>query len=83
MSAVVPLGFELADISGAPYLSKPTTIKGRKKRIGLRWQGSTQFEHEHHKAFPYELMFAAVGNAQAHIKAGKLRALGADIQRVK
>jgi hypothetical protein len=65
MSAIVPLGFELADISGAPYLSKPVTIKGRKKRIGLRWQGSTQFEHEHHKAFPYELMFAAVKDADA------------------
>jgi hypothetical protein len=65
MSAVVPLGFELADISGAPYMTKPTTIKGRKKRIGLRWQGSTQFEHEHHKAFPYELMFTAVKDADA------------------
>ena len=65
MSAIVHLGFELPDISGAPYLSKPVTIKGRKKRIGLRWQGSTQFEHEHHKAFPYELMFAAVKDADA------------------
>jgi hypothetical protein len=50
----------LSDISGAAYLSKPTTIKSPKKRIGLRWQGSTQFEHEHHKAFPYALMFDAV-----------------------
>jgi hypothetical protein len=65
MSAVVPLGFELADLSGAPYLTKPVTIKGRKKRIGLRWQGSAQFEHEHHKAFPYELMFHAVKDADA------------------
>jgi hypothetical protein len=65
MSAVVPLGFELEDISGAPYISKPTVIKGSKKRIGLRWQGSSQFEHEHHKAFPYELMFAAVKDADA------------------
>ena len=65
MSAVVPLGFELADLSGAPYLSKPTTIKGRKKRIGLRWQGQSQFEHEHHKKFPYELMFHAVKDADA------------------
>ena len=60
MSAIVPLGFELSDISGAAYLSKPMAIKSPKKRIGLRWQGSTQFEHEHHKAFPYELMFDAV-----------------------
>jgi len=60
MSAVVPLGLELADLSGAPYISKPVTIKGRKKRIGLRWQGNSKFEHEHHKKFPYELMFDAV-----------------------
>jgi len=60
MSAAVPLGLELADLSGAPYISKPVTIKGRKKRIGLRWQGNSKFEHEHHKKFPYELMFDAV-----------------------
>jgi hypothetical protein len=63
MSAVVPLGFELSDISGAPYLAKPVVIKGRKKRIGLRWQGQSKFEHEHHKKFPYELMFSAVKDA--------------------
>ena len=60
MSAVVPLGLEFADLSGAPYISKPVTIKGRKKRIGLRWQGNSKFEAEHHKKFPYELMFDAV-----------------------
>jgi len=65
MSAIVPLGFDYGDISGAPYITKPVTIKSRKKRIGLRWQGSTQFEHEHHKAFPYELMFAAVKDTDA------------------
>ena len=65
MSAVVPLGFELEDISGEAYLAKPATIKGHKKRIGLRWQGGTRFEHEHHKAFPYEMMFSAVIDADA------------------
>lgn len=60
MSAIVPLGLELEDISGKPYIAKPTTIKGRKRRIGLRWQGQSAFEHEHHKKFPYELMFDAV-----------------------
>jgi hypothetical protein len=60
MSAAVPLGLELADLPGAPYISKPVVIKGRKKRIGLRWQGNSKFEHEHHKRFPYELMFDAV-----------------------
>jgi len=60
MSAVVPLGFELDDLNGAPYITKPVAIKGRKKRIGLRWQGNSTFEHEHHKKFPHELMFDAV-----------------------
>ena len=65
MSAVVPLGFELGDLSGKPYLSKPTVIKGNKKRIGLRWQGQSAFEHDHNKKFPYELMFNAVKDADA------------------
>jgi hypothetical protein len=65
MSAVVPLGFELADLSGAPYITKPVTIKSRKKQIGLRWQGNSKFEHEHHKKFPYDLMFEAVKDADA------------------
>ena len=65
MSAVVPLGFELDDLSGAPYITKPITIRNRKKRIGLRWQGNPSFEHEHHKRFPHELMFAAVKDTDA------------------
>jgi hypothetical protein len=65
MSAVVPLGLEMRDLSGAPYLEKPMSIKGRKKRIGLRWQGNSKFEHEHNKKFPYELMFEAVKDIDA------------------
>lgn len=65
MSAVVPLGFELADLSGKPYLSKPKVIKSNRKRIGLRWQGNGQFEAEHHKKFPFDLMFDAVKDADA------------------
>ena len=65
MSAIVPLGFELEDITGEAYITKPKTIKGYRKRIGLRWQGQSAFEHEHHKKFPYELMFDAVKDADA------------------
>jgi hypothetical protein len=65
MSAVVPLGFEVGDLSGKPYLHKPTVIKGNKKRIGLRWQGQSAFEHDHNKKFPYDLMFNAVKDADA------------------
>jgi len=65
MSAVVPLGFELTDLTGEAYITKPKTIKGYRKRIGLRWQGQSAFEHEHHKKFPYELMFDAVKDVDA------------------
>ncbi len=65
MSAVVPLGLELDDLDGSPYIKKPIAIKSGKKRIGLRWQGSSRFEHEHFKKFPYELMFDAVKDVDA------------------
>lgn len=65
MSAVVPLGFELEDIHGNPYIKSPTVIKGARKRIGLRWQGNSRFEKEHHKKFPYDLMFDSVKDADA------------------
>lgn len=63
MSAVVPLGFELEDIVGTPYINKPVTIKGHKKRIGLRWSGNKAFEEQHNKLFPAELLFSAVKSA--------------------
>jgi len=59
------LGYELEDLSGKPYLPKPNVIRGRKKRIGLRWQGNSKFEEDHHKKFPYQLMFDAVKDADA------------------
>jgi len=65
MSAVIPLGLSLKDLSGKQYIEKPIAIKGRKKRIGLRWQGQSKFEHEHNKKFPYNLMFDAVENVNA------------------
>ena len=65
MSAVVPLGFELEDLSGAPYITKPLAIKNRRKKIGLRWQGNSMFEKDHHKQFPHELMFQAVKDCNA------------------
>jgi len=65
MSAIVPLGFELEDLAGTPYITKPKAIRGFRKRIGLRWQGQSAFEHEHQKKFPYELMFDAVKGVDA------------------
>lgn len=65
MSAIVPLGFELEDLTGEAYITKPKTIKGFRKRIGLRWQGQTAFEAEHNKQFPYNLMFDALKDVDA------------------
>lgn len=65
MSSVVPLGFELEDLSGDPYITKPITIKSPRRRIGLRWQGSSHFEKEHNKKFPPELMFEALKDVKA------------------
>jgi hypothetical protein len=59
MSAPIMLGLEYKDVIGKPYITKPEVIKG-KKRIGLRWQGNPQFEHEQHRQFPCGLFFDAV-----------------------
>lgn len=65
LAMVMPyyLGYDISDLSGAAYITKPYAIKGRRKRIGLRWQGSSEFENDHNKKFPYDLMFNAVKDA--------------------
>lgn len=60
MSVVIPLGLEYKDIDGSGYLKRPQLIRGNKFRIGLRWQGNPQFEHEQHRLFPPNLLFDAV-----------------------
>jgi len=58
MSAVIPFGYEYKDLKGKPYIS-PTadTISGR---IGIRWRGNPQFEHEQYRLFPPDYLFDAV-----------------------
>jgi hypothetical protein len=65
MTAPNYLGYEMSDLRGDAYIPKPTTIKGRKKRIGIRWQGNSKFEDDHNKKFPYELLFNAIKDADA------------------
>ena len=65
MSAVVPLGFELEDLSGKPYIERPNVIRNKRKRIGLRWSGNPRFEHEQHRVFDPQLMFDAVKDTDA------------------
>jgi hypothetical protein len=65
MSTVVPLKLEYKDIKGAAYINKPDVEPHYGMRIGIRWQGSTVFEHEQHRLFPPELMFNALKGTNA------------------
>ena len=60
MSAVPILGWEYEDVDGSAYIPTPSTPHNKKYRIGLRWQGNPQFEHEQHRLFPSHLLFDAV-----------------------
>lgn len=60
MTAGIPLGLQYRDIDGAAYLPRPDVARGKKLRIGLRWQGNPEFEHQQHRLFPPELLFSAV-----------------------
>jgi hypothetical protein len=60
MTASVPLQWQYRDIDGSAYIPKPAVDKGNKLRVGLRWQGNPQFEHEQHRIFPPLFMFNAL-----------------------
>lgn len=61
MSAAYCLDLEMDDLDGRAYITTPEVEKGNKFRIGLKWSGNPQFEHEQHRTFPTDLMFDAVG----------------------
>jgi hypothetical protein len=67
MSAAMILGLEYKDINGEAYIPKPDVPKSSKFRIGLRWQGNPQFEHEQYRLFPSELLFKAVKGVNAEV----------------
>jgi hypothetical protein len=56
MSAAYVLKLNYANLQGTPYLNiKPKKLKGKFK-VGLRWSGNPQFEHEQHRKFNPQLM---------------------------
>jgi hypothetical protein len=67
MSAAMVLGLEYKDISGDAYIKRPEVKKSSKYRIGLRWQGNPQFEHEQYRVFPSHLLFDAVKDVDAEV----------------
>lgn len=60
MSAPLSLGIEYKDVLGGAYIQRPKNLEKKKFRIGLRWQGNPNFEHEHNKYFEPSLLFDAV-----------------------
>jgi hypothetical protein len=53
MSAAGVLGHEYATLSGKAYLTaNPAPLQATKKlKVGIRWSGNPQFEHEQHRRF--------------------------------
>lgn len=58
MSAPLTLKHEYEDVKGESYIDR--TAKPIKGRVGIRWSGLPQFEHQQHRLFPHELMFSTV-----------------------
>lgn len=65
MSTIPLLGYEYKDISGKSYINKPLVEPHKGLRIGLRWQGNPQFEHEQHRIFPPAKLFDALDDTDA------------------
>lgn len=56
MSTPYVLQMEYENLSGKPYLyATPKKLDGKFK-VGLRWAGNPQFEHEQHRKFDKQLM---------------------------
>lgn len=63
MSAAYVLGYEYENLSGSPYIKplekKELYVKNKNTmKIGLRWSGSPEFEHEQFRRFDPELMLS-------------------------
>jgi hypothetical protein len=60
MSAAYVLGMEYSDIDGSRYIypknPKHLFSKNKNFKVGIRWSGNPEFEHEQHRRFSPELM---------------------------
>jgi tetratricopeptide (TPR) repeat protein len=71
MRLPIYLGLEYSDLWYGPYLKacpefkKKWQFKGKKKRIGLRWQGSKFYDHDLHRSYPVKQLYEAIGKADA------------------
>jgi sulfotransferase len=61
MSAPAALGLEYSDLDGSPYIPITAPRNPAEFRIGLRWAGNPQFEHEQHRRFDPGQLFDLPG----------------------
>lgn len=66
MSMVTILEIEYNQLEGTPYIEKDKVEKSSKFRIGLRWEGNPEFEHEQFRKFPTNFFFNSVFNSGVH-----------------
>jgi hypothetical protein len=66
MASELILGYEFNTIPSKPYIfpaSKGFRVSnGSKLKVGIKWSGNPEFEHEQHRIFPPELMFESLKN---------------------
>ena len=68
MSSAVPLNLEYKDLSGKAYIERSCPSEGK---IGVKWLGNPEFEHEQHREFPKELLFNTITNVEGVISLQK------------
>ena len=62
MSAPIQLGYKTnADLDGTSYIPKPD-VDVVPNRVGLRWSGLPEYEHQTKRKFPHELLFNTMKN---------------------
>jgi hypothetical protein len=57
MSAALLLNLEYSNLKGKAFLPCKEKIKGKKLKVGIRWSGNPDFEHEQHRKFNPEPLF--------------------------
>jgi hypothetical protein len=71
MSAPAILGVQHSDLSGKPYLSAVTDMSKHFHtsdgfKVGIKWAGNPQFEHEQFRKFPPHLLWDVVKGYDAY-----------------
>jgi hypothetical protein len=59
MSAGYAIGYEYEDMQGKPYLTAPKRDMYERPgtlKVGIKWSGNPQFEHEQHRRFDPEML---------------------------